>query len=109
MRLNLQMFGGRGASSGGGGGNFTAKDFKQTSPGVWESKAQVIDAVGISRTGQGGVSKALKSTDAAFRIIKDGDKYKTYQTLFGGKRQFIKSGKSLDDAISIINKKKNNK
>lgn len=103
--------GGKSAARGGGGSsgssqkgfeaNFTAADFNQVSENRWESKRQTIIAVAWS----GGANNRVPISEkgAQFEIVKQGDKYTSY--IYGvGRRERIKSSKTLGSAISSINK-----
>lgn len=69
--------------------------FTNTYKGVWESDKQQIVAAVISRES----GEALKDTEPMFRIVEGDKGYKVYRTLFGGRRQYLKTKKTMDEAI----------
>lgn len=102
---------GNGATAGGApttstkkAGRFSEDNFPQTRPGVWESKKQTVDAAVIRRNDAGESIGVTKSTAPKYTIMKDGDKYKMYETHLNRGRTWIKTEKSLEKAFKYLDK-----
>lgn len=67
---------------------------------IYESDKQQIVAIGHNHE----TGEALKALEPMFVIIETDGKFQLKQTLFGGRRQHIKSFKSLEMAIKFANK-----
>ena len=69
--------------------------FTETYKGVWESdKQQIVAAIIVRETGN-----ALKDTEPMFRIVEGDKGFKIYRTLFGGRRQYLKTKKTMSEAV----------
>lgn len=68
--------------------------------GIYESNKQQVVAVGVNyETGE-----ALKALEAMHTIVEGGKGYQLKRTLFGGRRQHIKTFKTVEAAIKYANK-----
>lgn len=66
----------------------------------YESDEQQVVAVGINHE----TGKALKALEPKFIILETEKGYQLKQTVFGGRKQHIKTFKTLQKVITYVNK-----
>lgn len=110
MRINMQFFGGRGSSSASGGSAasasgrpLTINDFNHPSENVWESKKQAVNAAALVMSSEGEPSRLVSTKGPAFKIHKVGSMYRVYKASVIGGRRPLKSVRSLEAALKIVN------
>ena len=80
-------------------------NFTETYKGIWESDKQQIVAAVICRDENGKqTGKLLKSTESKYSIQESPKGFKIRITLYGGRRQYLKTKKTLGEAIKFIEK-----
>lgn len=84
--------------------------FTETYKGIWESDKQQIVACAICRDENGkDTGKLLKSTEAMYRIRETEKGFQIHITLFGGRKQYLKTKKTFNEAVKFIVKYDANK
>ena len=78
-------------------------NFTETFKGTWESDKQQIVACAICRDENGkDTGKILKSTEPMYRIRETEKGYQIHVTLFGRRKQYLKTKKTYNDAVKFI-------